>query len=99
MQTISLYDFLNIKVEDFSGISIELSGNSDEIPYDESNLIYKAAMRFLEKAGIENAKIKFFIEKNIPVAAGLAGGSSNAAGTFFGLNVLYGNILNDKQLK
>lgn len=98
MQTISLYDFLIIQVENFDGISIELSGNSAEIPYDESNLIYKAAIKFLEKSGIKNSRIKIFIEKNIPVAAGLAGGSSNAAGTFYGLNLLYDNILSDEQL-
>lgn len=98
MQTISLYDFLTIKIEDFNGISIELSGNSDEIPYDSSNLIYKAAIKFLEASNIKNSKIAIFIEKNIPVAAGLAGGSSNAAGTFYGLNVLYNNILSDEQL-
>lgn len=98
MQAINLYDFLTIKIEDFNGISIELSGNSDEIPYDSSNLIYKAAIKFLEASNIKNSKITIFIEKNIPVAAGLAGGSSNAAGTFYGLNVLYNNILSDEQL-
>lgn len=98
MQTINLYDFLTISIEDANELSIELSGDSDEIPYNESNLVYKAALKFFELAGIKNSKVKIFIEKNIPVAAGLAGGSSNAAGTFFGLNILYKNILTDEQL-
>lgn len=98
MQTISLFDYLTISIEDSNELSIELSGNSTEIPYDESNLVYKAALKFLELAGVKNSKIKIDIEKNIPIAAGLAGGSSNAAGTFFGLNALYNNVLNDEQI-
>jgi len=72
---------------------IELSGNSDQIPYDKTNLVYKAAELFLKKANLKGFKIKIYIEKNIPVAAGLAGGSSNAAGTLWGLNKLFDNIL------
>ncbi len=98
MQAINLYDFLTIKVEESQGILIKLSGNSPDIPYDSSNLIYKAAVKFLELARIDNVKIDIYIEKNIPVAAGLAGGSSNAAGTFYGLNNLFDDILSDEQL-
>ena len=72
MHAISLYDFLTFKLEDAQGISIELSGNSDEIPYDESNLIWKAAKKFFDAAKIENAKLSVYVEKNIPVKAGLA---------------------------
>lgn len=98
MQAINLYDVLNISIEDANELSIELSGNSSDIPYDSSNLVYKAALKFLEAADIKSSKIKIDIEKNIPIAAGLAGGSSNAAGTFLGLNVLYDNVLNDQKL-
>ena len=76
MHAISLYDFLTFKLKDSQGISIELSGNSDEIPYDESNLIWKAAKKFFDAAKIENAKLSVYVEKNIPVKAGLAGGST-----------------------
>lgn len=98
MQAINLYDFLTIKVENSAKNSIELSGNSTEIPYDKTNLIYKAALRFIEKANIQNKKISIYIEKNIPIAAGLAGGSSNAAGTFFGLNTLFDSILSKNEI-
>jgi len=77
---------------------IELSGNSEQIPYDKTNLVYKAAELFLQKANLTGFKIKISIEKNIPVAAGLAGGSSNAAGTLWGLNQIFENILSSSEL-
>lgn len=88
MQMISLYDYLNIELSDNTDNVVELSGTSDEIPYDETNLVYKAAKLFLEESGLANQKIKVFIEKNIPIAAGLAGGSTDAAGMLWGLNYL-----------
>ena len=89
MQMIDLYDYLTIDVEESEKNEILLSGTSDEIPYDERNLVYKAAKLYLDSTGIENKQIKIFIEKNIPIAAGLAGGSTNAAGTLWGLNQLF----------
>lgn len=98
MQMISLYDYLTITVEKSSNQEIILSGTSSEIPYDERNLVYKAAALFYEKTGINDIKTKIHIEKNIPVSAGLAGGSTNAAGTIFGLNKLFNNILSDEDM-
>ncbi len=99
MQTINLYDYLTFELEEKDGIKINLSGNSDEIPYDERNLIYKCALKFFEKLQIKNAHLNVFIEKNIPVSAGLAGGSTNGAGTFYALNKLYNNMLNQNELE
>ena len=97
MQLISLYDILDIQTE--SGeFEILLSGNSDEIPYNEKNLVYKAADLFYKKTGITGIKTKIYIEKNIPIAAGLAGGSTDAAGTVWGLNKLFGNPLSKEEL-
>ena len=98
MHAISLYDYLTFKLEDGEGLSVELSGNSDEIPYDEHNLVYKAAMKFFEAAGVQNAKLYVYIEKNIPVAAGLAGGSTDAAATLYGLNRLYDRVLSKEKI-
>ena len=97
MQTISLYDYLTISIEKAQLQEIQLSGNSQEIPYDNRNLIYKAAELFLKKFP-DKYKIKVYIEKNIPVAAGLAGGSTDAAGMLFGLNELLNKPYTKKDL-
>lgn len=98
MQTISLYDYLTISMIESEKNIISLSGNSDEIPYNESNLVYKAAKMFLEEKVETPKKVVIYIEKNIPISAGLAGGSTDAAGTLYGLNKLNGNILSDLEL-
>ncbi len=98
MQTINLFDYLTISAENNFKNEIILTGNSNEIPYDEHNLVYKAAKLFLEITKVENQKISIYIEKNIPVAAGLAGGSTDAAGTIFGLNEIFNNPLSENQM-
>ena len=98
MQTVSLYDYLTFEVEKSEKLEINLRGNSQEIPYNESNLIYKAAVKFFEKVNINDVKLNVYIEKNIPIAAGLAGGSTNAAGTFYSLNKLFNNVLSEKEI-
>ena len=94
MQMINLYDYLTIEIG--HGDKINLSGTSKEIPYNEKNLVYKAANLYLKEAGV-NIGVNIFIEKNIPIAAGLAGGSTDAAGTIFGLNQLFKKF-DEKQL-
>lgn len=97
MQMISLYDYLDIELEESGETKIFLFGNSKEIPYNESNLVYKAAKLFLEKIN-KKAQINIYIEKHIPVSAGLAGGSTDAAGTIFGLNELFARPLDKEDL-
>lgn len=98
MQLINLYDYLTISVCKSNENVIELSGNNMEIPYNEKNLVYKAADLFLKETDLKNYKIKINIEKNIPIAAGLAGGSTDAAGTILGLNILFENILSEEKM-
>ena len=98
MQLISLYDYLTISIIEAAKTSIELSGNSMEIPYNEKNLVYKAADLFIKEADLKNYNIKINIEKNIPIAAGLAGGSTDGAGTILGLNLLFDNILSKEKM-
>ncbi len=97
MQAVSLFDYLNITLKPGSG-KISLSGNSTLIPYDEKNIVYIALRLFLEYSGTKNLDIDIYIEKNIPVAAGLAGGSSNAAGTLRGVNEICGYPLGGEKL-
>ena len=90
--------YLSISVIESDRTIISLSGNSDEIPYDERNLVYKAAKMFLEENVKTPQKVEIYIEKNIPISAGLAGGSTDAAGTLYGLNKLYNDNLSDTEL-
>lgn len=98
MQTIDLFDYLTINIENSSTSEILLDGNNKEIPYNEKNLVYKAAKLFLDKTNLQNKKISIYIDKSIPVSAGLAGGSTNAAGTLYGLNKIFKDILTRDEL-
>lgn len=85
MQTIDLYDIINInKVSK----GINLSSNKSYLPNDDRNLCYKAAKLFIEKYEIKEG-IDIYIKKNIPVAAGLAGGSTDAAAVIKAMNDIY----------
>ncbi len=67
---------------------IELRCNHPELPCDAGNLVYRAAALFFERLG-HPAGVRITLEKNVPLAAGLGGGSSNAAQTLAGLNELF----------
>ena len=100
MTAINLYDFLTFEIEESKTQKNEifLSGNNPQIPYNEKNLVYKAIEIFCEKTNIKNKNFKVYIEKHIPVEAGLAGGSTNGAGTLFALNKIFNEPLNEKEI-
>ncbi len=100
MHTISLCDFLTFRMEDCNEEKniILLKGTSHQIPYDDKNIVFKAINLYLQTVGVSSKKIEVFIEKNIPVSAGLAGGSTNASGAFLALNELFDRKLDNKQL-
>lgn len=85
MHQISLIDIIHIELKE-ENITVE--SNCSLIPNSQDNLAWKAAALFMEEAGIK-AGVKIFIEKNIPVGAGLAGGSTDAAAVLSGLNRLF----------
>ena len=87
MQSVTLSDRIIIKRNDSSEIS--LSSNVDYIPLNEHNLAYKAA-KLMQDEFPGAGGVDIHIEKNIPVAAGLAGGSTDAASVMTGINELYG---------
>lgn len=97
MQTINLFDVIKISVCESQTSHISLVCENKNIPTDDSNLIVKAAKLFFEKSGI-SAAVEISLEKNIPVGAGLGGGSSDAAGTLAALNTLFGNPLSKESL-
>jgi len=80
------------------GQGIELSCNDPVLPVDAANLVHRAAARFCESAGIRDG-IRIHLEKHVPLAAGLGGGSSNAANTLLALNELFGEPLPAGQLQ
>lgn len=93
-QTVSLHDTLSITETDGP---IEIVCDHPQVPSDESNLAFKAAARLREAAGTsKGARIE--IEKRIPVAAGLGGGSSNAAATLLALIKLWGIVPDERAL-
>ena len=99
MQNIDLFDVLTFNIDNIeSQNQIKLNGNLTSIPYNNSNLVYRAIELFFEKTKIKNKKVEVYINKNIPIEAGLAGGSSNAVGTFVALNKYFNNILKDNEL-
>ena len=98
MQMINLYDYLTIDVEPSKKMEINLSGDNSNIPYNEKNIVHKAIVAFIEKTNLTPHKFNVFIQKNIPTEAGLAGGSSDAVGTFLGINYLFNNLLSEKEL-
>jgi len=95
MQRIDLCDEIEISLRPEAGIS--LSCDHAFIPQDKRNIVWKAAEKMLELSA-KDVGISIKLKKNIPVAAGLGGGSSDAAATLMGLNELLGTGLTDEQL-
>lgn len=86
MQSLELHDVITIKPTSEQGIS--MTTNLSYLPANQDNLVYKAASFFMESYGLTSG-LSIHLEKHIPVAAGLAGGSSDAAATLLGLNQLF----------
>ena len=86
MQLVDLCDEVRLRRRR-TGIRVEVQGA--ELPAGRGNLAYRAAALLLEAAGVEGG-VEIHLEKRIPVAGGLGGGSSNAAAVLIGLSRLYG---------
>ena len=95
MQTIHLYDRLDIKRTREPGIQIQT--NLSFLPVNENNLIYKAAKLLMDEFSITDG-VSVKLDKRIPVAAGMAGGSTDAAAMLFGMNRLFSLGLTKRQL-
>ena len=80
------------------GQGIQLSCNAPGLPTDARNLVHRAAAAFLEAAKVKEG-VRLELQKHIPLAAGLGGGSGNAATTLLGLNELFGGPLSPEQLR
>lgn len=93
MQAVDIFDLITVEIDD----TISVKCSDENIPDDENNLCFKAAKEFFSFTELSGgAFIK--IKKRIPVAAGLGGGSTDAAAVIVGLNMLYKTDLEDDEL-
>ena len=95
MQTIRMYDTLELTATEGTGITVKT--NLKYLPVNEDNLVYKAAKLLMEEFHVSRG-LKIRLEKHIPVAAGMAGGSSDAAAVMVGVNRLFRLGLSKKEL-
>ena len=95
MQTIHLYDQLLIQKSETPGIQIH--SNLSFLPVNENNLVYKAGKLLMDEFDIHTG-VSVELNKRIPVAAGMAGGSTDAAAMLYGMNQLFGFKLKRKDL-
>ena len=95
MQTIYLYDNVTLTKTESAGIQLET--NLFYLPVDETNIAYKAAKLLMDEFHIQEG-VRITLEKHIPVSAGMAGGSSNAAAVLVGMNRLFSLGLSQKEL-
>ena len=96
MQSVSLYDEVTVKLTDVT--EIKVTSSSALLADDQSNTAYKAAKCFFEYAGITDKGAEIRMEKIIPMEAGMAGGSADAAAVIIALNKLCGANYSDEKL-
>lgn len=95
MQTVGLYDRIILKKTRKPGIRVKT--NLYYLPENENNLVYQAAKLLMDEFGIKNG-VFIDLQKFIPVAAGMAGGSSDAAAVLFGMNRMFSLRLSKEEL-
>ncbi len=87
MHTLSLHDDVQVSYTPAVTRRISLRVSGADLPTDRSNLVFRAAEAFLDRTGI-NGYFRIFVKKRIPISAGLAGGSADAAATLRALNLV-----------
>ena len=97
MQTVGVWDELIIRAHTDGGIA--LTCDNADLPADETNLCYKAAVKFFSYTGVANDGVSIDLKKVLPMQAGLGGGSADAAAVLRGLRRLYAPELPDAELE
>ena len=96
MQTVDIYDDLFLEKTEKPGVELQIEGS--ELTAGKDNLICRAAELFMEEKGIAGG-VKIRLVKRIPIAAGMAGGSSDAAATLRGMNELWETCCSAQELQ
>ena len=96
MQTVNIYDTLDFVKKEEPGIVVKVE--TEELPTDENNLIYKAAKLLYDRCDMKKG-VEITLTKRIPIAAGMAGGSTDAAAALVGINKLFALGLSMEELK
>lgn len=96
MQSVDLFDIVSVEKNKDKKIIIEC--DKDGVPCNEKNIAYKCAMKFFECCNMSDIGVTIKIEKNIPMAAGVAGGSADGAAVIYCLNKIYDTNLSQKEL-
>ena len=100
IQGVGLYDEIEIEISDTDGIVLEIGGVYSNLLGgldNRGNLAYRGAQAFIDATGIDKG-VRIRLNKRIPVAAGLGGGSSNAASVLMGLNSIFEYPLSEDEL-
>ena len=93
MTTVSVFEHITLTKQD----DISMSSNAKFIPTDSKNTAVKAAIKFFEYTGVKGG-VHIHIKKTVPIKAGMAGGSADAAGVIVGLNYMYKTRLTTEQM-
>lgn len=96
MQSVDLFDIVTVDKNNEKKIIIEC--DKDGVPCNEKNIAYKCAVKFFEYCNIQDIGITIKIEKNIPMAAGVAGGSADGAAVIYCLNKIFNTNLSQREL-
>jgi 4-diphosphocytidyl-2-C-methyl-D-erythritol kinase len=92
-----LSDSLSVRVEGADAADVRIAADSGAVPVDATNVCHRAALKYLEHAG-RTARVDIDIRKRIPVAAGLGGGSSDAAAVLLALNRHFEQVVPRREL-
>lgn len=101
MQSVSLCDIVTLEIEEIdkgSECIIDISVLDNKLPNDKSNIVYKCAKKLIDYLEIKGKHLLFTIEKHIPIAAGMAGGSSDGAAAMRLLNHAFSKPLSDDEM-
>lgn len=96
MQSVDLYDTVTVEKNSINEIIIKC--NKEGVPCNEKNIAHKCAKAFFNYCNVEDRGVTIEIEKNIPMAAGVAGGSADGAAVLYCLNKIYETNLTDREL-